>query len=87
MTQQPSAGVRLKLILTALSQLTSSGVMTVVVLSKTIVPMLIAKSADSPGLMILHTWILKIKILTQNAGVSRKDNLLQTTIMVMLAAV
>jgi len=79
MTQQPSAGVRLKLIQTALSQLTLIGVNLAEALIKTNVPMLTAKFVPSPGQMTHLIWILRTKILTQCADASKKDN--QSTIL------
>jgi hypothetical protein len=60
----------------------------VAALSKTYAVKLTAKSAPSPGLMILLTWILRTKILTQCADANRKDNPLLLLIihMAMVAA-
>lgn len=77
-TQMPCAGVRLKLIQTALNQLTLNGAMIVAALSKTNAVVSIAKSALSLGLMTHLTWILKPKILSQSADASRKDSQLPT---------
>jgi hypothetical protein len=88
MTQTPCAGVRLLLIQIDQNRLTLIGAKLVAALSKIYAVKLTAKSAPSPGLMILLTWILRTKILTQCAGANRKYNplLLLTTSMAMAAA-